>query len=90
MNRLVKFAVVVAVIAVIAMGSLAFAKKPPVPPPPPDDGTCYYPTCLVKGVACPDVWDPVLCADGVIYSNLCYASISCAPGPCCEIGGMAY
>lgn len=79
MRNRIRFVVIVAVIAVIAVGSLAFAKKPVTPPP--DDDVCSYPQC-VKDILCPDIWNPVLCADGVVYSNLCYASIACAP----EIG----
>lgn len=25
------------------------------------------------GIQCPDVWNPVICSNGVIYSNGCYA-----------------
>jgi hypothetical protein len=38
--------------------------------------------CPRKGVMCPDVWDPVICDDGQIYSNSCYAWVWCATG--CE------
>ena len=35
------------------------------------------------GIECPDVWNPVLCSDGNIYSNGCYAlkagATGCAP-----------
>jgi len=30
--------------------------------------------------SCLDVWDPVICADGRIYSNRCYARRACAKG----------
>ncbi|HEV8578670.1 MAG TPA: Kazal-type serine protease inhibitor [Thermoanaerobaculia bacterium] len=30
------------------------------------------------GILCPDVWDPVICSDGVVYSNACYARAACA------------
>jgi len=26
------------------------------------------------GIQCPDVWKPVICSNGVVYSNACYAS----------------
>ncbi len=39
------------------------------------------------GTACPDVWDPVTCANGVTYSNQCYANVAKAPGPCVPAGG---
>ncbi|HEX6852492.1 MAG TPA: Kazal-type serine protease inhibitor [Candidatus Polarisedimenticolaceae bacterium] len=33
-------------------------------------------------IVCLDVWDPVVCADGVTYSNQCYADRAKAPKPC--------
>jgi hypothetical protein len=33
-----------------------------------------------RDIACPDVWDPVICSDGVVYSNACYAYRACATG----------
>jgi len=33
-----------------------------------------------RPVFCPDVWDPVICSDGHIYSNSCYAYRACATG----------
>ncbi len=30
--------------------------------------------------ACLDVWRPVICSDGRVYSNLCYAQRACAKG----------
>lgn len=30
--------------------------------------------------ACLDVWQPVICSDGRIYSNFCYAAKACATG----------
>jgi hypothetical protein len=41
-----------------------------------DDG------CPRIGWFCPDVWDPVICDDGNVYSNSCYAWVACAEG--CE------
>jgi hypothetical protein len=32
------------------------------------------------GGACPTVYDPVICNDGVIYSNSCFANLACAKG----------
>ena len=29
---------------------------------------------------CPDVWKPVICSDGHVYSNSCYAARACATG----------
>ena len=36
--------------------------------------------CPRVGIACPDVWDPVICSDGNVYSNGCYAYVACATG----------
>lgn len=55
----------------------AFAKKPP-PPPPPPKGECL----------CPDVFAPVICSDGVVYSNLCRAGCAGATG-CVPTGDIA-
>lgn len=38
-------------------------------------------------IFCLDVWDPVTCADGVTYSNQCYADRAKAPKPCTPAGG---
>lgn len=40
---------------------------------PPKGGGCGPKYCL-------DVWDPVQCSNGVIYSNSCYAARACATG----------
>ena len=32
------------------------------------------------GTECPDVWDPVICSNGQVYSNYCYASKAKATG----------
>ena len=31
-------------------------------------------------VLCPDVYKPVICSNGHVYSNSCYASRACATG----------
>ncbi len=60
------FMLVFVVSAVFVAGS-ALAKKPT--PPPPGGG------CL-----CPDVYAPVICSNGVVYSNLCQAGCAKATG----------
>lgn len=65
-----------AVAFALVVGATAFAAKPPS-----GGGGCS------KNVLCTDVWDPVQCADGVIYSNQCYADRACAPKPCQSVGG---
>jgi len=32
------------------------------------------------GLQCPDVWNPVICSNGQIYSNMCYATRAGATG----------
>jgi hypothetical protein len=32
------------------------------------------------GNLCPTIYDPVICSDGVVYSNSCYAREACAHG----------
>jgi len=36
--------------------------------------------CPRPCVACIDVYDPVICSDGQVYSNSCYAYVACATG----------
>ncbi len=55
----------VAVITVAAVASVATAARPFRP--------CGPQYCL-------DVWDPVICSNGVVYSNACYAARACATG----------
>ncbi len=38
-----------------------------------------------RNIACPMVWDPVICDDGNVYSNSCVAYAACATG--CESTG---
>lgn len=70
-----KLVVVVLVVVAVAVGGLTFAKKPPKPKP-----------CPFWDLVCMDVWDPVICDDGKIYSNECYAKRVCATG-CVPTGG---
>lgn len=36
--------------------------------------------------SCPAVWDPVLCENGHVYSNFCYASLA-GQTNCVRVGG---
>jgi hypothetical protein len=36
--------------------------------------------CPRPCIACADVYDPVICSDGVVYGNSCYAYVACATG----------
>ncbi|HSR51729.1 MAG TPA: hypothetical protein VLV83_12945 [Acidobacteriota bacterium] len=42
--------------------------------------------CKPSGIQCLDVWDPVICDNGQVYSNFCYARLACATG-CVPFGG---
>lgn len=65
--------VVLAIVGVVAFGSLALARRGPGPIPGPGG-------CPNSGMYCLDVWDPVTCSNGVTYSNQCYADRACATG----------
>lgn len=56
----------VAVTAMLVAGT-AWAKKPTPPPPP-------------GGCNCADIYSPVICSNGVVYSNLCQANCAKASG----------
>jgi hypothetical protein len=71
-----KVSLQLALAAIALAGTLAYAGKKPPPPPPPPGGGCP------KDIQCLDVYLPVTCADGITYSNQCYADRACAPGPC--------
>jgi hypothetical protein len=38
------------------------------------------PKCPKEGILCPALYDPVICSDGQVYSNACYANVACATG----------
>lgn len=38
------------------------------------------PKCPNDGILCPTVYDPVICSNGQVYSNSCFASVACATG----------
>ena len=45
------------------------------------------PKCPREGILCPTVYDPVLCSNGNVYSNACFANVACATG-CVPYGGV--
>jgi hypothetical protein len=57
----------IAVAAALAVGALSI--------PAPSQAACGNP-----GTLCPDVYAPVICSNGHIYSNSCEASKACATG----------
>jgi hypothetical protein len=38
------------------------------------------PKCPKEGIFCPAYYDPVLCSNGQVYSNACFANVACATG----------
>jgi len=46
------------------------------------------PKCPNSGIFCPTYYDPVICANGQVYSNACFASAACAVG-CVPYGVVA-
>jgi len=79
MKRVVPVMMVVLILVVVAAGwftAAAYAKKPGGGG---DDG-------CPRNIFCPTYWDPVICDDGKIYSNECFAYAACATG--CESLGQ--
>jgi hypothetical protein len=74
-SRLTNIGLGVLVVGAVALGvvSAASAAKP--------GGGGGGPTL------CPDVWAPVICSNGVTYSNQCYADKAKATG-CVPTGGI--
>ncbi len=78
MKRMVPILTVVLLVALlstVAFVTHAYAKKPGG-----GGGGCP------RDILCYDLWDPVICSDGQIYSNDCYAYRACATG-CQPAGG---
>lgn len=38
------------------------------------------PKCPTSGIICTTQYDPVICANGKVYSNACFATADCAVG----------
>lgn len=75
MKRYAMWFKAVALVAVVSgMGfTAAIAKKP-------GGGGGPIGGCPRQGIYCLDVWDPVICSNGIVYSNDCYAYVACATG----------
>lgn len=72
-NRMLQLVICLVVVGAVVAGGLSLA-APPLKP------------CKWWNLNCLDVWDPVICDNGVIYSNACYAKRACATG-CVPAGG---
>lgn len=71
--------VLIATAGAIALTTTAYAKKP--------GGGGVGGGCP-RNIECLDVWDPVICDNGIVYSNDCYAYRACATG-CVPFGDVA-
>lgn len=81
MRTFLRTAFMLALIGAGVVGATTWAKPP--------GGGGGGSTGCPKDIQCLDVWQPVICANGVVYSNSCYAYRACAPGPCVSYGGDA-
>ena len=76
MSKLVRILFVMALVAVVAVGTVAITKG---------KGGGGGGGCPNRHLVCPALWAPVICDDGKTYSNQCYADRVCATG--CEPTG---
>jgi hypothetical protein len=44
------------------------------------DSSAKKDKCPREGIFCTDIYDPVICSDGEVYGNACYAYVACATG----------
>lgn len=72
-SRIAKISLGLVIGSALAAGSLAIADTKPS-------------TEVIGGCNCLDVWIPVICNNGVVYSNACYARCAKAKG-CVPYGG---
>ena len=55
----------------------------------PVDAAIELVSCPKKGFQCLDVYIPVICDGGAVFSNACYASLACATG-CRPLGDATH
>jgi hypothetical protein len=79
-KRNIQIALIVLFVLVLVAGAATFAKGKPGGVKP----------CKYSMIYCLDVWDPVVCDDGRVYSNACYARRACATGCTSTGGGVEY
>jgi hypothetical protein len=65
----------VALAAVLSVGALSVA------------GTSEAKPKCPTGILCPTYYDPVICSNGKVYSNQCFANADCATG-CVPYGAV--
>jgi hypothetical protein len=86
MKQIARRAVKASLLGGVLIGSLSFVAMDKVVAAKPGRGGGSG--CPRQGIYCLDVWDPVICSDGNVYSNGCYAYVACATG-CVPYGGEA-
>ena len=74
MNVRIRLAISILVVTFVVLGAFAFLMPAP---------SAAEPSLSCR---CPAVWDPVICNDGQVYSNACWARCSGARG-CKPYGG---
>lgn len=82
MSKAVRLAFPTLLIGVLVIGALAMFAAPDTAAKGKPGGGGGGGKCPRTGILCADVWDPVICDDGHVYSNACYAYVACATG--CE------
>ena len=78
MRKLVRTVLPALALGALVLGSVALVGTPDAEAKKPGGGGGSG--CPRVGIACADVWDPVICSDGQVYSNGCYAYVACATG----------
>jgi hypothetical protein len=85
MRKLARFALLAFFVATVALGAIALLGTGDANAAKPGGGGGVI-KCPRPGIYCLDVWDPVICDNGVVYSNSCYAYVACAKN-CQPYGG---
>jgi hypothetical protein len=78
-----KLRLAIALTGVLGAGSLAFAATTPVATPASSGGTEAAPAtkCVPDpNPICYQIYQPVICSNGKVYTNQCYANADCAKG----------
>ena len=81
MKRMFRGAMFAVLVGVFTFGALTLVGTGAAVAGKPGGGGCPR-----QGIYCLDVWQPVICSDGHVYSNSCYAYVACATG-CQPYGG---
>ena len=81
MNRNVKRLTLALSVGLVVFGMVAWlATDDAVAGKKGGGGTSCPDVCPRPCIACADIYDPVICSDGVVYGNSCYAYVACATG----------